>query len=50
MNSLEVKRVLITGGNGFLGKHLKPKIQSLGCEMVFDPMRQNCDLRNAEEI
>jgi len=42
------KKVLVTGGNGFLGKHLVPKIKDLGAE-VFTFSRQEYDLRKESE-
>ena len=44
------RRVMITGGAGFLGKHLVKKIRLLGCQQVFVPLHQNYDLRYIDDI
>ena len=38
------KRVLVTGGNGFVGKNLMIKLQSVGAEKVYAPRSTECDL------
>lgn len=43
------KRVVITGGNGFLGKHLVAKIKSQNPESIFIPERPEYDLRRYED-
>jgi GDP-L-fucose synthase len=43
------KKVLITGGAGFFGKHLVPMLISLGTD-VFVPRSKNFDLRKKEDI
>ena len=43
------EKVLITGGAGFLGKHLVPMLKSGGAE-VFVPRSKNFDLRKEEDI
>ena len=43
------EKVLITGGAGFLGKHLVPMLKSGGAE-VFVPRSKNFDLRKGEDI
>jgi GDP-L-fucose synthase len=43
------KKVLVTGGNGFLGKHLVPRIKFLGAE-VFTFSRNEYDLRKEEDV
>lgn len=43
------KRVLITGGAGFLGKSLVPKLESLQSR-IFIPRRKDCDLREKDDV
>ncbi|MCD4820808.1 MAG: GDP-L-fucose synthase [Methanococcoides sp.] len=43
------KKVLVTGGAGFLGKHLVPKITELGAD-VFVPRSKDFDLRKENDV
>jgi GDP-L-fucose synthase len=43
------KRVLITGGAGFLGKNLVPKLRELGAE-IFVPRSKDFDLRKENDV
>jgi len=47
--SLQGKRVLLTGGSGFLGARVSRMLQAAGCRDLFLPRRAECDLvdRNA---
>jgi GDP-L-fucose synthase len=38
------KRVLVTGGSGFLGSHLLPRLRALGCEGILAPRSHEYDL------
>jgi GDP-L-fucose synthase len=43
------KRVVITGGNGFLGKHLVAQIEKKGPKSIFVPKSSEYDLRKYED-
>jgi FlaA1/EpsC-like NDP-sugar epimerase len=34
---LKTKRILVTGGAGFLGKHMFKKLEERGCKEIFVP-------------
>lgn len=42
-------KIIVTGGNGFLGKHVVPKLQAPGVE-VWAPTSQELDLLNADSV
>lgn len=42
---LENKRIMVTGGSGFLGRYLARKLYPEGCENVFVPRNAQYDLR-----
>jgi len=43
------KKVVVTGGNGFLGRHLVAKIKSKGPKSIFVPSYSEYDLRKYED-
>jgi GDP-L-fucose synthase len=47
-NSWEDKNVVVTGGAGFLGKHLVENLKSKGANRIFVPLRDKYDLREKE--
>ena len=50
MIDLKKKNIIITGGAGFLGKHLVNKLKDRGCENLFIPTIENYDLRDLKDI
>ncbi len=44
MIELPNKRILVTGGSGFLGRHLIARLEKLGCRNVFAPAHREYDL------
>jgi GDP-L-fucose synthase len=47
---LENKRIMVTGGSGFLGRYLVRKLQSEGCTKIFVPRSAQYDLRRQNDI
>jgi GDP-L-fucose synthase len=50
MVDLADKRILVTGGGGFLGSHLKLALQEAGARQVFAPRRREFDLTQGADI
>ena len=48
--NLAGKRVLLTGGGGFLGGHVKEALRRAGCDSVFAPRRSEFDLTRADDV
>lgn len=44
------KRVVVTGGAGFLGSYVVRKLKARGCRSIVVPRRATCDLRRWENI
>lgn len=44
------KRIIVTGGAGFLGKYVVEKLEEKGCQDIFVPKIEEYDLRDAGEI
>ncbi|MBN2092990.1 NAD-dependent epimerase/dehydratase family protein, partial [candidate division KSB1 bacterium] len=44
------KRVVVTGGAGFLGSFVLESLKKRGCESIFVPKVENFDLRNLADI
>jgi len=50
MINLENKRVIVTGGAGFLGKFLVKKLKERNCKNIFVPKIEEYDLRDIRAI
>jgi GDP-L-fucose synthase len=44
------QRVLVTGGNGFLGRHLVARLCAMRCGAVIAPRRSEYDLRSLDAV
>jgi len=50
MSFWKEKRVLVTGGQGFLGSHLMEELEARGGDQLFAPDEKEYDLRDKEQI
>ncbi len=50
MTFWDSKRVVVTGGNGFLGSFVAEKLRQRGCQQLFLPRIANYDLRVARDV
>ena len=50
MNDLRGKRILVTGGRGFLGGHIVDRLYRAGCTQVIAPPRAEYDLTEGASI
>jgi GDP-L-fucose synthase len=47
---LRGRKVLVTGGNGFLGRHVVECLRAVGCEGILAPRSRDVDLRQAANV
>ena len=47
---LRHKRIIVTGGSGFLGRHLVRRLRGAGCDKVFVPRSAEFDLSQEEAV
>ncbi len=50
MINLKNKKIIVTGGAGFLGKYIVKKLKEIGCSNIFIPRIEEYDLRNLDDI
>jgi GDP-L-fucose synthase len=44
------KRILVTGGGGFLGSHLVERLRGIGCQHISAPRKADFDLTRAADV
>ena len=49
-NHLAQKRIMVTGGAGFLGRFVTDKLRKMGCRHISVPRSENYDLVHGEQV
>jgi len=49
-NQFPYRKVVVTGGAGFLGSYVVENLRSRGCENIFIPRRKNYDLVKSKDV
>ncbi len=47
---LQNKRILVTGGSGFLGGHVLARLRQIGCRYLIAPRSSECDLTREPDV
>jgi len=47
---LRTRRILVTGGAGFLGSHIIQRLHQIGCTNILSPSRREFDLTSSEAV
>ena len=47
---LQAKRILVTGGAGFLGRHVVAWLRQAGCREIFVPRSRHFDLTREQDL
>jgi len=50
MLNLKEKKIIVTGGAGFLGKFVVKNLEGKGCKNIFVPLIEDYDLRDIKDI
>ena len=50
MTDLKDKRIVVTGGSGFLGSHIVDRLRMSGCKGVFAPTHKEFDLTRLDAV
>lgn len=50
MINLRNEKIMVTGGTGFLGRHIIAELKKKGCECIFSPRSNPYDFTNPERV